>query len=29
MEIQSGASPALMTTDDGYAYVIMPMARDR
>lgn len=29
MEIESGAAPALMTTDDGYSYVIMPMARDR
>lgn len=29
MEILSSASPALMTTDDGYSYVIMPMARDR
>jgi len=29
MEIESGSSPALMTTEDGYAYVIMPMARDR
>lgn len=29
MEIQSGASPALLSTDDGYQYVIMPMARDR
>ncbi|MEM6363146.1 MAG: DNA polymerase III subunit beta [Planctomycetota bacterium] len=29
MEIESSKSPALMTTDDGYAYVIMPMARDR
>lgn len=29
MEIESGAAPALMTTDDGYGYVIMPMARDR
>lgn len=29
IEIESGASPALMTTDDGYAYVIMPMSRDR
>lgn len=28
-EIESGASPALLTTDDGYGYVIMPMARDR
>ena len=29
MEIESGASPALLTTDDGYGYVVMPMARDR
>ncbi|QDV40196.1 DNA polymerase III subunit beta [Stieleria neptunia] len=29
IEIESGASPALMTTDDGYSYVIMPMSRDR
>lgn len=29
MEIESGKSPALLSTDDGYAYVIMPMARDR
>jgi DNA polymerase-3 subunit beta len=29
LEIESGASPALLTTDDGYGYVIMPMARDR
>ena len=29
MEIESGAKPALLTTDDGYGYVIMPMARDR
>ena len=29
LEIESGSSPALLTTDDGYAYVIMPMARDR
>ncbi|MGB7342685.1 MAG: DNA polymerase III subunit beta [Pirellulaceae bacterium] len=29
MEIESGAAPALLTTDDGYGYVIMPMARDR
>ena len=25
-EIESGASPALLTTEDGYGYVIMPMA---
>ena len=29
IEIESAASPALLSTDDGYAYVIMPMARDR
>ena len=29
MEIDSDASPALLSTDDGYGYVIMPMARDR
>ncbi len=29
LEIESGAAPALLTTDDGYGYVIMPMARDR
>jgi DNA polymerase-3 subunit beta len=29
MEIESGSSPALLSTTDGYGYVIMPMARDR
>ena len=29
IEIESGSSPALMSTDDGYSYVIMPMSRDR
>ncbi len=29
LEIESEASPALFMTDDGYGYVIMPMARDR
>ncbi len=29
MEIESGKSPALLSTEDGYGYVIMPMARDR
>ena len=29
MEIESSDKPALLTTDDGYQYVIMPMARDR
>lgn len=28
-EIESGAAPALLSTDDGYGYVIMPMAKDR
>jgi DNA polymerase-3 subunit beta len=28
-EIESSNRPALLTTDDGYAYVVMPMARDR
>jgi DNA polymerase-3 subunit beta len=28
LEIESGAAPALLKTDDGYDYVIMPMARD-
>ena len=28
-EIESGSTPALLKSDDGYAYVIMPMARDR
>lgn len=28
-EIESSGAPALLTTDDGYGYVIMPMARDR
>ncbi|TWU61070.1 MULTISPECIES: DNA polymerase III subunit beta [Crateriforma] len=28
-EIESGNAPALLSTDDGYGYVIMPMARDR
>lgn len=28
-EIETGQSPALLTTEDGYGYVIMPMARDR
>ena len=28
-EIESSSSPALLTTPDGYGYVIMPMARDR
>lgn len=29
LEIESGSSPAMLTTEDGYGYVIMPMARDR
>lgn len=29
VEIESSAAPALFSTDDGYAYVIMPMAKDR
>ncbi|QDS91274.1 DNA polymerase III subunit beta [Roseimaritima multifibrata] len=29
LEIESGKSPALLSTEDGYGYVIMPMARDR
>lgn len=28
-EIESDRSPALLSTEDGYGYVIMPMARDR
>lgn len=28
-EIESSSTPALLMTDDGYGYVIMPMARDR
>ncbi len=28
-EFESGSTPALLSTDDGYGYVIMPMARDR
>ncbi len=28
-EIENENSPALLTTDDGYAYVIMPMAKER
>lgn len=28
-EIESGSAPAVLSTSDGYAYVIMPMARDR
>ncbi|QDV54061.1 DNA polymerase III subunit beta [Rosistilla oblonga] len=29
MEIESSDRPALLTTDDGFQYVVMPMARDR
>lgn len=29
LEVSSPAEPALFTTEDGYAYVVMPMARDR
>lgn len=29
LEFESSSAPALLTTDDGYGYVIMPMARDR
>lgn len=28
-EFETGSTPALLSTDDGYGYVIMPMARDR
>ena len=28
-EIESDSSPALLTTDDGYGYVIMPMATNK
>ncbi len=28
-EVESSTAPALLTTSDGYGYVIMPMARDR
>lgn len=29
VEIENGESAALFTTDDGYGYVVMPLARDR
>lgn len=29
MEIETDMAPALLSTEDGYAYVIMPMSRDR
>lgn len=29
LEIENENSPALLTTEDGYAYVIMPMTKDR
>jgi DNA polymerase-3 subunit beta len=28
-DFETGQAPALLTTEDGYGYVIMPMARDR
>jgi DNA polymerase-3 subunit beta len=28
-EIEGQNSPALLSTEDGYAYVIMPMAKER
>lgn len=28
-EFESASAPALLSTDDGYSYVIMPMSRDR
>jgi DNA polymerase-3 subunit beta len=28
LDVASSTQPALMTTDDGYAYVVMPMALD-
>ena len=28
MDVASATQPALMSTDDGYAYVVMPMALD-
>jgi DNA polymerase-3 subunit beta len=28
-EIENADSAALLTTDDGYGYVVMPLARDR
>jgi len=29
LEIESADTAALFTTDDGYGYVVMPLARDR
>jgi DNA polymerase-3 subunit beta len=29
LELKDGESAAVATTDDGYGYVIMPLARDR
>jgi DNA polymerase-3 subunit beta len=29
LEIENADAAALFTTDDGYAYVLMPLARDR
>jgi hypothetical protein len=29
LELKDGESAAVCTTDDGYGYVIMPLARDR
>jgi len=29
LELRDGESAAVCTTDDGYGYVIMPLARDR
>jgi DNA polymerase-3 subunit beta len=28
-DIENTDSAALLTTDDGYGYVVMPLARDR
>ncbi len=28
MELRDAASAAVMGTEDGYAYVVMPLARD-
>ena len=28
-EIENADSAALLSTDDGYGYVVMPLARDR
>jgi DNA polymerase-3 subunit beta len=27
IEVKSNAEPAMFTTEDGYTYVVMPMAR--